>query len=78
MEIILCGKEGFSNRRVEDKFNMRHPEWEPVLHIMVDRLLEKLYRTGSVADTNRSDYPSTSEWVGDGFLAKIKKNQFDV
>ena len=69
--ILLCGREGFSNRDVAAEFNLRHPEREPVSHTTVGRLLRKFQATGSVADAPRSGRPRTPEDVVEGVLAKV-------
>ena len=44
--ILLCGREGLSQRQVADEFNVRHPEREPVSQTTLGRLLANFKATG--------------------------------
>lgn len=69
--ILLCGREGYSQRDVAAEFNQRHPEREPVSHSTVGRLLAKFKSTGSVHDASRSGRPCTTADTEEVILAKV-------
>jgi transposase len=69
--MFLCGREGWSQRRVAEEFNTRHPEKNPETQSTVSKLVSKFKETGSVADKRRSGRPPVAEEIREGVVAKV-------
>ena len=69
--VLLCGREGWSQRQVAYEFNRRHPDrLQHLSHSTVGRIFNKFTRTGSVVDMKRSGRPTVTD-VKETVLAKV-------
>lgn len=71
--ILLCGREGATNRSVAETFNSKH-EGMNVSHTAVGRLLAKFKEIGSVHDKERSGRPRVSDETRTAILDKIEQS----
>ena len=71
--ILLCGREGATNRSVAETFNSKH-EGMNVSQSSVGRLLLKFKETGSVHDKERSGRPRISDETRTAILDKVEQS----
>ena len=69
--ILLCAREGWSQRSVANCFNIQHPD-KHVNHSTISRLFNKFKLTGSVKDMERTGKPKTSQAVKEGVVEWFK------
>jgi hypothetical protein len=69
--VLLCGRQGWTQREVADEFNARHPERNPITHRAVGKLVKKFKATGSVVDKPRVGRPSVGEDIRTRVIAKF-------
>ena len=68
--VLLCGREGWSQRRIANEFHMRHPNRQ-INQSSVGRLFNKFKETGSVLDQVKSGRSKVSDEVKERVLAKV-------
>ena len=68
--VLLCGREGWSQRKIADEFHLRHPNRE-INHSSVGRIFRKFKVTGSVLDKSRPGRNKISDEVKERVLAKV-------
>jgi transposase len=76
---LLCEHEGWSQRRVAEKFSNNHPG-KSVNLSSVGRLLKKFQATGSVTDKPQAGRPSIANGFQEVIISKVHaspKNQLD-
>ena len=69
--VLLCGRQGWSQRRVAAEFNRPHPEQLKLQNATVCKILNKFTKTGSVADLPRSGRSTVSDETKEVVLAKV-------
>jgi transposase len=74
--VLLSGRQGWTQRQVQDEFNDRHPERNPVTHSAVWKLVKKFKETGSVVDKPRVGCPSVGEDIRTGVIAKFHAHSY--
>ena len=68
--VLLCGREGWSQRKIADEFHLRHPNRQ-INHSSVGRLFSKFKKTGSVLDQTKPGRNKVSDDVKERVLAKV-------
>ena len=70
--ILLCGREGWSMRKVAEEFNSNHIN--QVTHTSVSRLLTKFKKTGSVLDIKKVRKSKFTEEEKNRVIEKYNQN----